>query len=108
MRPSTRNNSFRLISRAQRPAICVSSDEHQQSGSDAGDVVSMLVAARDQDGDRLSRTQIRDNLLTLFVAGHETVANALAWTCCLLAQYPRVGRKLLDELQTQLHGRAPT
>jgi cytochrome P450 len=82
-------------------------DEHEQSGSDAGDVVSMLLAARDQDGERLSRIQIRDNLLTLFVAGHETVANALAWTCYLLAQHPRVGRKLLDELQSQLDGRAP-
>jgi cytochrome P450 len=83
-------------------------DQHERSGWDAGDIVSMLLAAREEDGGRLSRTQIRDNLLTLFVAGHETLANALSWTCYLLAQHPRVAGKLLDELQRSLHGQPPT
>ena len=47
-------------------------------------------------------------LLTLFVAGHETSANALSWTFYLLAQHPEVTRKLLSELDAQLGGEAPT
>ncbi|MDQ2805858.1 MAG: cytochrome P450 [Chloroflexota bacterium] len=81
---------------------------HEQEGEDTGDVVSMLVAARDEAGDRLSPRQVRDHLLTLFVAGHETSANALAWALYMLAQYPAVTRKLLAELDHELHGAAPT
>jgi cytochrome P450 len=81
--------------------------EHEREGTDTGDVVSMLVAARDEDGSRLSPQQIRDQLLTLFMAGHETTANALSWACYLLAQHPAVTRKLLAELDRQLGGRDP-
>ena len=82
--------------------------QHERDGDDAGDVVSMLVAARDDAGGRLTAAQVRDHLLTLFVAGHETVANALAWGFYLLAQHPPVAVKLLAELDTQLHGAPPT
>ncbi len=81
---------------------------HEREADDAGDVVSMLVAARDEAGDRLSPQQVRDHLLTLFVAGHETSANALAWALYMLAQYPLVTRKLLTELDRELQGAAPT
>ena len=81
---------------------------HEREGSDAGDIVSMLVAARDEEGNRLSVTQIMDHLLTLFVAGHETLANALTWACYLLAQHPHVTSKLLSELEAQLAGQPPT
>ncbi len=81
---------------------------HEREGSDAGDIVSMLVAARDEEGHRLSPVQIMDHLLTLFVAGHETLANALSWACYLLAQHPRVTSKLLSELEAQLAGQPPT
>lgn len=80
---------------------------HEREESDAGDIVSMLVAARDEEGNRLSATQIMDHLLTLFVAGHETLANALTWACHLLAQHPHVVAKLLAELETELGGRTP-
>jgi cytochrome P450 len=70
--------------------------------------VSMLVTARDEEGNRLSATQIMDHLLTLFVAGHETLANALTWSCYLLAQHPHVTSKLLSEMETQLGGQPPT
>lgn len=82
--------------------------EHEQSKCDTGDVVSMLVAARDEEGGRLTNGQIRDHLLTLFIAGHETSANALAWAFYLLAQHPHVTSKLLSELDGQLHGQPPT
>jgi cytochrome P450 len=81
---------------------------HQREGDDTGDVVSMLVAARDEEGGRLSTQQIRDHLLTLFVAGHETSANALSWAFYLLAQHPPVAAKLLKELDEQLKGEIPT
>src|SRR3989440_3066406 len=81
---------------------------HEREGRDAGDIVSMLVAARDEEGNRLSATQIMDHLLTLFVAGHETLANALTWACYLLAQHPHVTSRLLGELEAQLAGQPPT
>ena len=81
---------------------------HKREESDTGDIVSMLVAARDEDGNRLSANQIMDHLLTLFVAGHETLANALTWACYLLAQQPQVTSKLLSELDEQLGGQPPS
>jgi len=81
---------------------------HEREGTDTGDVVSMLVAARDEEGGRLSASQVRDHLLTLFVAAHETVSDTLAWTFYLLAQHPVVTAKLLRELDQELHGEPPT
>ena len=83
-------------------------ERHRREGDDTGDVVSMLVAAHDEDGNSLTPQQIRDNLLTLFVAGHETSANALTWALYLLAQHPDVARKLLGELDRELKGEPPT
>src|SRR2546421_4324921 len=87
-------------------AAIVARHEHDESA--AGDIVSMLVAARDEEGSRLSTTQILDHLLTLFVAGHETLANALTWACYLLAQHPHVTSRLLSELDEQLGGQPPS
>lgn len=81
---------------------------HEREESDAGDIVSMLVAAHDEEGNRLSATQIMDALLTLFVAGHETLANALTWACYLLAQHLHVTSRLLSEIEAQLGGQPPT
>jgi cytochrome P450 len=82
--------------------------EHERDATDTGDVVSMLVAARDEDGSRLSHRQVLDNLLTLFVAGHETSANGLAWIFYLLAQHPAITTRLLEELDRELGGQPPT
>lgn len=98
------------VRRAQRQifgALAEIIAEHEKSGADTGDVVSMLVAARDEEGNRLTPEQMRDHLVTLFVAGHETSANALAWTCYLLAQHPPAMTKLLAEVDGVLHGAAP-
>jgi cytochrome P450 len=83
-------------------------ERHRREGDDTGDVVSMLVAAHDEEGNGLTPQQVRDNLLTLFVAGHETSANALTWAFYLLAQHPKVTRKLLEELDRELKGEAPS
>ncbi len=63
-------------------------------GADADDVFSLLLAARDEDGEPLTDAELRDELMTLLVAGHETTATALAWALERLAATPRV----LDEL----------
>ena len=68
----------------------------------------MLLAARDEDGSRMTDKQLRDESITLFLAGHETTANTLSWTWWLLAQNPGAEKKLHAELDSVLAGRAPT
>jgi cytochrome P450 len=68
----------------------------------------MLVEAQDaDDGSRMTVQQVRDEVMTLFMAGHETTATALTWTWYLLAQHPEVEARLVDELAAVLEGRAP-
>jgi cytochrome P450 len=83
--------------------------EGRQSAEDRDDLLGMLLAARDEEGDGGGMTdlQLRDELLTLFLAGHETTANALAWTWHLLALHPDVEARLHEEFRTVLAGRAP-
>lgn len=78
-------------------------DQRRRSGEDTGDLLSMLLAARDEDdGGQMTDAQVRDEALTLFLAGHETTAVALTWTWYLLSQNPDAERKLHDELETVL------
>jgi cytochrome P450 len=82
--------------------------EKRASGRDSGDLLFMLLAAQDEDGSRMTDQQLRDEAITLFLAGHETTANTLSWTWWLLAQNPAVEAKLHAELRTVLAGRAPS
>jgi cytochrome P450 len=80
----------------------------RQSGRDDGDLMSMLMAARDEDdGARMTDVQLRDEIMTLLLAGHETTANALCWTFHLLAQHPEVERRLHEEIDAVLGDRLP-
>lgn len=72
------------------------------------DLLAMLLAAQDDDGARMSDQQVRDELLILFLAGHETTALALSWTFHLLAQHPEAERALHAELDEVLGDREPT
>jgi len=74
--------------------------ERRASGEDRGDLLSMLLLAQDTEGDGggMSDTQLRDEAMTLLLAGHETTANLLAWTWYLLAQHPETERRLHDEI----------
>ncbi len=84
-------------------------DERQASGEDKGDLLSMLLIAVDeQDGGQMTTKQVKDEAMTLFVAGHETTANALAWTFYLLGRYPEVEQKLAAEIASVLDGQLPT
>src|SRR5712691_5484958 len=82
--------------------------ERRASGRDAGDLLSMLLAAQDDDGSRMTDKQLRDETITLFLAGHETTASTLSWTWWLLAQNPAAEAKLHQELDAVLGERAPT
>jgi cytochrome P450 len=79
-------------------------EERRDAREDAGDLLSMLLQARDEetDGSGMSDQQIRDEVMTLILAGHETTANALSWTWYLLAQNPEVEEKLHAELDEVL------
>ena len=77
--------------------------ERRTSGEDRGDLLSMLLQA-DESGDRLSDREIRDQAMTLFFAGHETTANALAWAWMLLAQHPQVTERLQADLEVVTGG----
>lgn len=85
-------------------------DERRRNAADTGDLLSMLLLARDTEGDHSGMTdkQVRDETLTLFIAGHETTATALTWAWYLLATHPGAEAKLHAELDTILAGRAPT
>ncbi|HXG67794.1 MAG TPA: cytochrome P450 [Blastocatellia bacterium] len=85
-------------------------NERRRSGADRGDLLSMLLMAQDEEGDKTGMTdlQVRDEAMTLFLAGHETTANALTWTWYLLSQHPEVEAKLHAELDSVLAGRLPT
>lgn len=81
--------------------------EHRRNGEDTGDLLSMLLAARDEEGNPMSGQQLRDEVITLFIAGHETTANAVAWAFYLVARHPDVEAKLLQEVG-KLNGQPPT
>ncbi len=83
-------------------------DERRASGEDRGDLLSMLLLSEDDDGERMTDRQVRDEAVTLFLAGHETTANALNWTWWLLAQHPQVEARLHEELDSVLQGGPPT
>jgi cytochrome P450 len=85
-------------------------EERRASGEDRGDLLSMLLNAQDEEGDGRGMTdeQLRDEAMTIFLAGHETTANALAWTWYLLSQNPEAEATLHAELEEVLAGRPPT
>lgn len=84
------------------------------NGMDNGDLLSMLIASRDEEsteetaqGSGMTDAQLRDEIITIFLAGYETVANALTWTWVLLAQNPEAETRLHEELDRVLGGRRP-
>src|SRR5436190_24114510 len=80
---------------------------HRANQDDSGDLLSMLMQARDEDGGCMSDKQLRDEVLTFLLAGHETTALTLSWTWHLLGQYPEAEARLHEELDRVLAGRTP-
>lgn len=83
-------------------------ERHEQhDASQRADLLSLLMAALDEDGTHMTPKQLRDETMTLFIAGHETTALLLAWTWYLLGENPAAEKSLHEELQSVLAGRAP-
>ena len=82
-------------------------DQRLAEKRDVGDILSILLQAQDAN-DAITKQQMRDELISLFAAGHETTTNTLTWTFYLLSEHPTVREKVLAELQTVLAGRDPT
>ncbi len=81
-------------------------EQRRAAGEDHGDFLSALLRARDaEDGRGMSDRQVRDEVMTMLLAGHETTANALSWLWYLLGRHPRVEEKLLAELREKLGDR---
>jgi cytochrome P450 len=83
--------------------------ERRARALDRGDLLSMLLLAQDEDsGATMTDKQVRDEAMTIFLAGHETTANALTWTWYLVNTAPEVEAKLHEEVDRVLQGRLPT
>jgi cytochrome P450 len=107
--PTPSNLRFRrAMGRLDRIVFAITA-ERRASGADRGDLLSMLLHAQDEDdGRRMTDRQLRDEAMTLFMAGHETTANTLAWAWMLLSQNPEAETTLHAELDAVLAGRSPT
>jgi cytochrome P450 len=107
--PTPKNRRFKESLRVLDEVVYGIVEEHRRSGEDAGDLVSMLAAARDEEtGEGMTPKQLRDEVLTIMIAGHETTAAALSWAWCLLSEHPAVLRRMRSELDEVLAGRVPT
>src|SRR4051794_29557404 len=83
--------------------------DRRAGGRDHGDLLSMLLTAQDEDdGGGMTDLQVRDEAMTIFLAGHETTANALTWTWYLLGETPSVEARMHEEIDRVLNGRMPT
>jgi cytochrome P450 len=97
----------RGVARLDRLVARVLQERRARPG-DRGDLLSMLREARDEDGRPMSDKQLRDELITIFLAGHETTAIALSWTLFLLSRNPSARQKLAAEVAAAVGDRLPT
>jgi len=107
--PTPRNLGFRRALRTLDDVVHGLIAERRKGGGPQGDLLAMLMEATDPEtGEGMSDAQLRDEVMTIFLAGHETTANALAWTVMLLGRAPEVERQVLAEPDAVLQGRTPT
>jgi cytochrome P450 len=107
--PTRTNRRVERAARRLDEIILAVIAERRRSGEDRGDLLSMLLRAQDEEsGRRMTDAQLRDEAMTLFMAGHETTANTLAWAWFLLATHPGAEAKLHAELEAVLPDRPPT
>ncbi len=106
--PTPRNRRVKRATKMLDDVVMGIINERRKLNEDKGDLLSMLMAAEDEDGQHMSDKQLRDEAVTIVLAGHETTANALTWTWFLLAQHPEIEAKVHEELDRVLGGRQPT
>jgi cytochrome P450 len=107
--PTPSNRRFRRSSRNVERLILEIIERRRKSGDDGArnDLLSLLIRARDDEGSQMTDAQVRDEALTLFLAGHETTALTLTYSLYLLATHPECQARLADELERVLGGRSP-
>jgi cytochrome P450 len=96
--PSARNRRKLAAIAEMEGVVRAVIEERRASGEDRGDLLSMLLLATDEEGQSLSDTEVRDQAMTLFFAGHETTAHAMTWMWYLLARNPVVTERLVADL----------
>ena len=106
--PTPHNQRTRAAQRLLDQTIYSIIAERRQRVESAQDLLGMLMQARDDKGEGMSDEQLHNEALTMFIAGHETTANALTWAWYLLAQHPHVEQRLHEELEQTLQGRPPS
>lgn len=107
--PTPNNVRLRRAIRALDGMVFGIIEARRRAGGDTGNLLSMLMLAKDEEtGESMTDAQLRDEVMTLILAGHETTANALSWACFLLSKHPPARRRLGEELERVLGGRAPT
>jgi cytochrome P450 len=106
--PTPGNLRYRRACRDLNAVVKQRIAQRRAGGATEGDdLLSRLLTARDEDGSQMTDQQLRDELVTLFLAGHETTALALSFCFHLLAQHPAVEARLMGELDAVLRGQAP-
>ena len=109
--PTPRNRRFKAALRTLDAVAegVIRERRRAADGEDRGDLLSMLLSARDEEtGEGMDDRQLRDEVMTLLLAGHETTANALSWTWYLLGEHPEAEERLRAELSGVLGVRLPT
>lgn len=106
--PTPGNLRLRRATRSLDNVIARLLDETRDADPDADHLMALLTRARSDDGDRLSRRELRDEAVTFLFAGHETTALLLSWTFALLSRHPSVRDRIEAELDRVLKGRKPT
>lgn len=107
--PTPRNLRYRRAIRDLDEIVYRIIGERRRHPAEASDLLAMLLEVRDEDtGEGMTDKQLRDEVMTMYLAGHETTAVALAWTFYLLSKHPAVERQLRAEVTATLNGRTPT
>lgn len=107
--PTARNREFRSVMQFMDGLMYGLLAERRHTRSSQGDLLDLLLQARDEETSvSLTDQELRDEALTIFAAGHETTANALAWTWYLLATHPEAKARFHEEVDRVLQGRLPT
>jgi cytochrome P450 len=107
MLPTPGNMHYRRAARQLDDIVYGFIRQRRSNSQSTDDLLSALLQAREESGGGMRDEQLRDEVMTLLLAGHETTAVSLSWTWYLLAQYPEVEKKLWLEFRAVLNGRSP-
>ncbi len=106
--PTRQNRQYRAAIQTMDRIVYEIIARRRAEPGDHGDLLTMLLGARDEEtGEGMTDRQLRDEMMTILLAGHETTANALTWTFYLLSQHPEAAQRLHAEVDSVLAGRPP-